>query len=139
MSNENFDDIKMENLQAQAEKDLSFNIAEAEKIALNIPILKNKYSRYLYIAKGILKNSEMNLKKMYAKKHKYYSYEVNIKHNRGDVPHYIVADSEYQQVEKKVELNKLRVEYLESVLKSIDQMSFNISTAVKFHIFMHGD
>lgn len=138
MTDNNFEQIKMEKLQQEAEEDLKFSIVDAEKIALNIPMLKNKYSRYLFIAKGVLKNSEMDLKKIYAKKHKYYSFDHNIKFNRGDVPHYIHADSEYQQVEKKVELNKLRVEYLDNVLKSIDQMSFTIPAAIKMHIFMNG-
>ena len=140
MSQENqFEQIKMDKLQEEADQDLSFSIANAEKIALNIPVLKNKYSRYLFIAKGVLKNSEMDLKRIYAKKHKYYSFEHNIKFNRGDVPHYIHADSEYQQIEKKVEMHKLRVEYLESILKSLDGMSFNLGNAIKWHIFMAGD
>lgn len=130
--------IEFEELQNQAQKDLTFNIHEVENFALNIANLKEKYLRYLRLYRLELKKQEFNVDKVYADRHEYHSLHNPRTLHRNDLDTYIKADSTYRKAIAEYTLIDEQVKYIDGVIKSIDNMTFAINSAVKLHIFKNG-
>ena len=130
--------INLSQLQDEAQEDLRIDILTAEKKSLQAPALKEKYARYLLQAKAALKKSEIDLNQKWRDRHRYYTEDHPKRLQKTEVGPYIKADAEYVKLEAKHQSNVLVVEYLEQIMKSIDQLSWNLGNAIKLHLFFAG-
>lgn len=122
----------------EAQKELEFNMINAEVVSMKIPSLVQKYAQLMIMAKAQVKKADMELSAKYKERYDYYSMDHNHRIDRRDLEVYINGDAEYQGMQGKVEGWKLKVEYLDIILKALDRASFNINNAIKLHIFQGG-
>ena len=127
-----------EDIQAEAESDLKFDINNLEHYALTIGKIKEKYLRYIQTYRMKLKKAIFQLDKVYAERHTWHSTQNPRSINRHDIDTYIKADTDYRKVSAEVCVIEEQVKYLDGILKTLDNMSFTINSAVKLHIFKNG-
>ena len=125
-------------IQDEAQKDLKFDINNVEHYALTIVLLKEKYSRYLQSYRMELKRCMFDLDKVYADRHDYHMTQNPRARDRRDVDIFIKADPHYRKVSAAAYVVEEQVRYIDALIKSIDNMSFNINSAIKLHIFKNG-
>lgn len=129
-------------MQEEAKQDLKFNQDLLENDSLNIPNLHAKWFDYYMREKSALHKRNAELRIMLKDKHEYYHGIGNNVHPakvlRQDLDKYVEADAECIEVKSKYEWQKLKVEYVEGVLKMIANRGFQIKSAVDFIKFKHG-
>ena len=130
--------LSLTELQEEAQADLRIDIMNAEKKSLQAPALKEKYARYLLQAKAAMKKSEIDMNQKWREKHRYYTEDHPKRLQKTEIGPYIKGDPDYIKIEARHQSNVLLVEYLEQIMKSIDQISWNLGNAIKLHIFMNG-
>ena len=140
--------VEIKNL---VEKDMFINPTDLDKESLNIPILHNKYLVIMMDEKLKLKKFESNLKTLYKNKWLYYSGKMSEEQLkelewepfelallRQDLDKFIESDSEVIECSNKLELQKEKVNYLESVIKIITNKAWNIRSAIDWIKFTQG-
>jgi len=132
--------VNIEDLEKEAEADLSWEMADCDTVCLNIPRLKSKWCSKLYRSEIESKSIELKLKSVYAQLHEAYlsGQKTNVIVDRRDADFYITGDDAYIKVFAEHELAKASCKWIEGVLKSIDSMSFSIQAAVRWNIFKSG-
>ena len=130
--------IPFNQIQDEAQKDLKFDISTVEHYALQIVMLKEKYARYLQAYRMELKKRLFEQDKVYADRHDYHMTQNPRARDRRDVDIFIKADPAYRKVSAETYIVEEQVRYIDSLIKSIDNMSFNINSAIKLHIFKNG-
>jgi hypothetical protein len=132
--------IDIEDLEQEAEKDLTWSMTDCDNVCLRIPSLKAKWASKLYRAELESKSLELQIKSVYARLHESYlsGNKTNVIVDRRDVDIYITGDEQYIKVFAKLELAKGICKWIENVLRGIDSMSFSISAAVKWNVFKEG-
>ena len=125
-------------IQEEAKKDLTFSITNVEHYALRLGLLKEKYARYLQDYRIKLKQKMLELDVVFSTRHTYYSVSSNRAIDRRDIDTYIKGDKEYCTASAQLAIVEEQVRYIDGVIKSLDNMSFTINSAVKMHIFKNG-
>ena len=69
----------------------------------------------------------------------YQSQPFDLKILKSDINIYLEADAELQQQDQKVEYLKQVVNYLERVLREINNRNWNIRNAIEWKKFLHGE
>jgi len=69
----------------------------------------------------------------------YQSQPFDLKILKSDINIYLEADVELQQIDQKVEYLKQIVNYLERVLREINNRNWNIRNAIEWKKFLHGE
>jgi hypothetical protein len=118
---------------------------------LNISKLQNKYLQLLTTSKLKLRALEEDFKKLYLLKNEYFrgsiadedldeqGWEPNpLKILRSDVAMYIDADDDIIKAKLKIAYQKERVDFLESVIRSINSRSFIIRAHIDWEKFTSG-
>lgn len=130
--------IDFADIQQEAQIDLKFDINTVEHYALKIVMLKEKYARYLQLYRMDLKKKLFEQDKVYADRHDYHMTQNPRARDRRDVDIFIKADTQYRKASAETYIVEEQVRYIDTLIKSIDGMSFNISSAVRMHIFKGG-
>lgn len=125
-------------LMDEARADLFFDETNVDRISLRIPLLQEKYARKMMDAKAKLRKAEIDTKALEAKLHEYYTTNYALKLDRRDVDKYLWQDQKWINQNKILEMRKLMVEYLQTVLQALDRASWNIGNFVRIHIFKNG-
>lgn len=126
-------------LMEEARADLEFDQTNIERISLKIPMLQEKYARKMMTAKALLKKEELEYKKLEAELTEYYMHNYSLKIDRRDVSTYLWRDDKWVNQNKLLETRKLMVEYLQTILSSLDRASWNIGNAVKIILWKNGN
>ena len=106
--------MTLEELQSQADKDLVIDDTELDTESLRTPILHNKYLQY------------------------YNKFNLLLKKSQCDVHIYINADEDIQKVQAKIVYQEAIVNYLEQILRMINNRSFTIKNAIEWRRFTSG-
>jgi len=143
--------IKLSELRAMIEKDMSINPTDLDRESLNIPQLHNKYLMILMDEKLILKKYESDLKVLNKNKWLFYSGKMSEEELnklgwepfelallRQDLDKFIDSDSDFIELTNKLELQKEKVNYLENVIKIISNKAWNIRSAIDWIKFTQG-
>ena len=141
----------MENLFKLWSEDSNIDKTKISDEALNIPKLHNKYLQLLSTSKLKLRFSEEEFKKLYLLKFEYYrgtiadedlkeqGWDPNpIKILKSDVNLYIEADKDIITAKLKIALQKERVDFLDSVLRTINNRNFVIKAFIDWERFTSG-
>jgi len=140
--------MTLEELQAEADKDLVIDDTELDTESLKTPILHNKYLQYYNKFNLLLKKSQWEERTLNREKWEYYTGKsdpsvykekpFDLKVLKADVHIYINSDEDLQKIQAKVVYQEAIVNYLEQILRIINNRSFTIKNAIEWRRFTSG-
>ena len=140
--------MTLEELQAQADKDLVIDDTELDTESLKTPILHNKYLQYYNKFNLLLKKSQWEERTLQREKWQYYTGKsdpevykqkpFDLKVLKNDVHIYINSDEDIQKIQAKIEYQSAIVSYLEQILRILNNRSFTIKNAIEWRRFTSG-
>ena len=143
--------MKLEDIVSDWDKDCKMDETELGEESTNIPVVHNKYLK-IYIGENA------QLKRMFAQRSKlkrtlqeYYLGELDQdeleelgrdqfykKLLKNEVDTYIESDDDFIELNLKVALQQEKVNYLDAILKSINNRGFQIKNAIDWLKFTNG-
>lgn len=143
--------MKLDDLQQAWSNDSSIDRTELGEESLRIPQLHSKYYNLFVEERLTLKKFESVYKKLYKTKFEYYSgtiSEEELKEHdwepfslrvlKSDINIYLQSDEELNDLEQKIELQKAKVDFLESIIKNLPARGYQIKAAVEWEKFKVG-
>lgn len=143
--------MKIEEIQTLWDKDSKINSVDLATESLRVPELHNKYYK-LYTQERLLLNKwELELKVLYKEKYEYYMGimdENDLKTNgwepfalkvlKADLPIYMESDVDMVNSTKKIVLQREKINFLESIIKNLNNRGFLIKNAIDWNKFTNG-
>ena len=142
--------MTLSEIQDQVKRDLKINDLELDIESLRIPSLHSKYLQLLTENSLLLKKTLGEFTVLKRNKWIYYSGKApdEVYKEKGEFPlklstkeeksTFIEADEEIRELKGKVEYYETVVEYLQEVVKSISNRSFQIKNAIEWRKFEAG-
>lgn len=143
--------MKIEDIFSEWDKDSTIDSTELGDAALRLAKLHHKYYRLLVNEKMVLKTYESDLKVLRLEKYEFYTQGPNEEtQKRGwelparglilkaDIPMYMDADKDIINLSLKIGLQNEKVQTLESIIKTINAMGYNIKAAIDYQKFING-
>lgn len=132
-------------------KDGDINVADITSASANIPKLHNIYFR-IYVEEGLkLKRMKAEFKKLNKLKIEYYKGQLDdeelkqygwkpqpLRILNQDVPTYVESDDDIIHQSLKIGLQESVVEYLESILRQINNRGFQLKAIIDWEKFRSG-
>ena len=143
--------MKLEEIQELWNRDREIDIAELAIESVRIPQLHDKYLK-IYIDERIkLKSLEFELSKMVRLKNDYYSGRMAQedleklggepflgKILKGEMHSYLEADEDVFRIKTKIVMMEEKINYLDSIVKMINNRGFQIKSAIDWIKFKSG-
>ena len=140
--------MTLEELQAQAEKDLKIDDTQLDVESLNSPILHAKYLKHFSTYSLMLTKAKSEYSVLYKNKWLFYTGKADpeeykesnfeLKVLRQDVGTFIDADTDIIKQKQKVDYLQDVNNYLENILKQISNRGFQIKNAIDWKKFTEG-
>tara|TARA_B100000287_G_C20004877_1_gene532102 strand:- start:35 stop:460 length:426 start_codon:yes stop_codon:yes gene_type:complete len=141
--------MKIDELYKEVERDLKIDDTELDLESIRTPQIHNKYLKYFTQQSLQYKKLQDDYKIMYRMKWEYYTGKANpevykekpfdLKVLKADVGIYLDSDGELQQLSQRMAYTKQIVEYLERILKEINNRNWNIRNTIEWKKFLHGE
>ena len=141
--------MRFDELQQMVDADLKIDDTELDIESIKTPQIHNKYLKFYTQFCLQLKKVRDERKSLYRDKWEYYTgksppevYQekpFDLKILRTDVPIYLDADPELQEIGQKEEYIKMMVEYTERILKEINNRNWTIRNTIEWKKFLHGE
>ncbi len=143
--------MKLDDIMLVWEKDAKMDQTELGEESVKIPLLHHKYYK-MFVDEGLLyKKLEMDYKSLYKLKYEYYmgildqetmqerGWEPNsLKILKADLAVYTDADPDLQTLQARLDVQKQKMSFLESVIKTINNRGFLIKNAIDWERFKVG-
>jgi len=133
-------------------KDSTIDKAKLDDESLKIPLLHSKYYNYFIQEKLILQKLESDYKKLELEKYEFYTmgHTEETKQKgwklppkgmvlKADVNMYIKADPDIIDLTTKISLVQEKINFLDSIIKSLQYRSYTIKNAIEFMKFTQGN
>jgi hypothetical protein len=143
--------MNFESLFSEWEKDADIDKTDLANEALKIPKLHHKYYRLLVTEKSRLKKLESEYKKLRLEKTEFFTQghddETRAKGwklpakgiiIKSDIPMYLDADQDLIDISLQIGIQQEKVEFLDSIIKTLNNRGYIIKTAVEFIRFTMG-
>ncbi len=140
--------MTFEEIQEMWEQDSKIDPVELDTASLAIPTLHSKYYKIFSDYKFKRKLAALDLKQLYRRKFEYYSgrgepedYKENpfdLKVLKSDLPKYIESDSQFKELQVKIDMYEIVIDYLENVIRQINNRSYQIKNAIEWKNFIEG-
>lgn len=143
--------MKLEEIQQLWEVDSKINRDNLIQENLNIPLLHSKYYNIYLSEKKLLSEHEEKFKQFFFYKFLYYQGKLSkedldkfgweqcdMKYIKSDVDKVIDADAEVINYKLKISNQTEKTKFLESIIKTINNRSFIISSSLEAIRFEHG-
>lgn len=143
--------MKIDDIMSLWEQDAQIDNTELAKESLNIPLLHHKYFKILTQESILLKKLEYDYKTLYRLKYEYFmgtldretmiekGWEPNqLKILKQDLSIFIESDLDIQECTKKIDIQREKINFLESVIKNLNNRGFLIKNAIDWHKFQVG-
>lgn len=142
--------MKLDEILDLWESDSSIDRTELGNEALKIPKLHHKYYKIYVTERSLLKKMELDLKQLKLKKFEFYSQGPDSetpahwklppigKVIKADVPQYVDTDQDVVTMTLKYGIQSEKVELLESIIKSLSNRGYQISSAIQWEKFKIG-
>lgn len=143
--------MDLKQIREMVSEDMPIDETSLDRESLNIPLLHNKYLNILHDEKLLLHKYNIDLRKLLKLKWEYYNGKIDqetlnrmgwdpfpLKILKQDVEMYMEADDEVIAMNSKVVFQKEKVDYLESVLKGLNNRQFHIRDAINWRKFVSG-
>ena len=138
-------------IRGMVEKDLKIDSTELDLASLRIPQLHNKYLNIFHDERLLLKKMKIDFKELSRQKWEYYTGKMDqdalddlgwepfpLKILKTDIDRYLDSDSNLSAEKSKIDYQEEKVQYLESVLKNITNLQWNIKNAIEWRKFLNG-
>lgn len=143
--------MRLEEIQSLWETDVNIDRTELGDESLRIAKLHSKYYRIFSQERLMLRKMEAEYKELYRDKYEWFngtaSQETLAAHEwkpnplkilRTDISMYIEADEQMRTAGLRVEVQREKVEFLESIIKTLVPMGYNIKNAIEWAKFQNG-
>lgn len=143
--------MKLEDIRKMVEEDSIIDDTELDIESLKIPQLHNKYLNLYHDEKLVLSKIDSDLKKVIKVKWEYYTGKLDeddleelglepfqFKILKQDLDKYLNSDEDIIALSHKVEYQKEKVSYLESILKELNNRHWKIRNAIDWRKFLSG-
>jgi len=143
--------MKLDQIRAMAERDINIDKTELGDESARIPQLHNKYLNMFHDERLVLSKMSVDYKILHKNKWEWMTGKMSqetldslkwepfqTRIMRQDLDLYLDADSELNEAESRLTLQKEKVEYLESLLKGISQRHWIIRNAIEWRKFTQG-
>jgi hypothetical protein len=143
--------MKLEDIRSMVETDLKLNETELDTESMRIPQIHGKYLNILFDERLMLKRHEADYSVMKRLKWEYYGGKMDqeqldelgweqfdLKILRQDLDKYLASDTDLVNISMKVAYQKEKVSYLDSIVKAIASLQWNIRNAIEWKKFIHG-
>lgn len=143
--------MKLDEIQMMWERDVQIDRTELGEESLRIPLLHSKYFKVFSQERLTLRKLEGDYKLLYRDKYEWYNgtitqellseynWEPNpLKILRTDIPMHLDADRDLNNLSLKIEMQKEKVDFVESVIKSLTARGFQIKSAIEWARFQMG-
>ena len=135
--------MNLENLKAEVKKDLTIDKTDLASESIRIPQIHNKYLNFLMNDRLSLSKFDSDLVKLRHKKWLYYTGKMSQEELdelgwdpfdltvlKTDIDKFVNADDDVILLQHKVVLSREKVNYLEGVMKAINNLNWNIRSAI---------
>jgi hypothetical protein len=143
--------MKLDDIMDLWGQDARMDESELGAESLKIPLLHHKYYK-IFVQEGLLlKKLEQDYKTLYRLKYEYYmgtldqetmvekGWDPNpLRILKQDLPIYIDSDSDLQLIQSKIDIQKHKVSFLESAIKTVSNRGFVIKNAIDWERFKVG-
>lgn len=143
--------MDLENIKKLAEVDMKIDTVDLDKESLAVPQLHNKYLNFYSDARLSYKKLKTKYSILKKKKWEYYTGKMSkeeltelkwnplsLKIIRQDVDIYLESDPDLMAINAQMILEEEKIEYLESILKSIMNRHWSIRSAIEWRKFTNG-
>jgi len=143
--------MELSEIKRMAYKDMPIDDTEMDIESLKIPQLHNKYLNLFHDEKLVLCKTETDYKSLLRTKWEYYTGKLDqdqlnyygwdifpFKILKNDIQLYLDADADLIKQKGKMQYQKEKVSYLESILKSINNRQWSIRGAIDWRKFISG-
>jgi len=140
--------MDLEKLQEEATRDLQIDDTELDMESVRTPIIHNKYLKYLSKFSLLLKKAEDDYDILAKDKWEYYTGKApeevyrekpfEIKILKQDVDKYIKSDAELIKLSQKITYLRTVINYIEGIIRNINNRTFNIKNAIEWKKFTQG-
>lgn len=143
--------MKIEDILELWKEDANVDRTELGDEALKIPKLHHKYYQIYISEKLTLRSYENDMKKLKLDKYEFYTqghteqtrnfgWELPAKGMilKTDIPMYMDADKDIIKLSLKIGIQQEKVEFIESILKSLNNRGYNIKAAIEWIRFTNG-
>lgn len=143
--------MKLEEIQELWAKDSALDRTELGEESIKISQLHSKYFNIFSTERLTLRKMEKELRELTKLKHEYYNgtiSEEDLKVNgwepfalrilKSDVTIYMQGDADINRAELKLDIQKEKVEFLESIIKSLPARGYQINAAIAWEKFKVG-
>jgi len=141
--------MNIDELYIEVERDIKIDDTELDLESIRTPQLHNKYLKLFTKHSLQYKKLQDDFKVLYRVKWEYYTgkaspkvYEENpfeLKVLKADIGIYMEADKDLQQLGQRMAYTKQIVEYLERILREINNRNWTIRNTIEWKKFLHGD
>ena len=141
-----FDDIR-----SMVSKDMVIDDSELDLESLKIPQLHNKYLNLFHDERILLRKLEADKRELVRDKWEFYSGKISqekleergwepflLKILKQDLDMYIHSDPDVTLIDDRITLQKEKVDYLASIIKSISGRGWEIKNAIEWRKFTSG-
>ena len=135
--------MNLENLKEEVKKDLTIDKTDLASESIRIPQIHNKYLNFLMNDRLSLSKFDSDLVKLRHKKWLYYTGKMSQEELdelgwdpfdltvlKTDIDKFVNADDDVILLQHKVVLLREKVNYLEGVMKAINNLNWNIRSAI---------
>lgn len=143
--------MKLDEIQLMWERDAQIDRTELGEESLRIPQLHSKYFKIFSQERLTLRKLEADYKRLYKDKYEWFNGTMDedtlhirawtpnpLKILRTDIPMHIEADSDIQNLQMKIEMQKEKVDFVENIIKSLTTRGYQIKGAIEWEKFKMG-
>lgn len=143
--------MNIERIREMVETDLKIDGTELADESVRIPQLHGKFLNIFHDESLVLRKYDTDYKILRRQKWEYYSGKMSeedlkvlgwqpFDHRilRQDLDIYMDSDSDLLKIQSKIDLQKQKVDYLDSILKGINNRQWVIRNAIEWRKFMSG-
>ena len=143
--------MNMETIRQMVEKDLKIDGTELGDESIRIPMLHGKFLNFFHDESLVLRKLEADQRTLRKQKWEWYSGKMDedqlkslgwepfaTRILRQDMDIYMDADPDLVRIGSKIDLQKAKVEYLDSIIRGINNRNWVIRNAIEWRKFMSG-
>lgn len=143
--------MKLEDIFEEWNEDSRIDKTELGDELIKIPILHNKYYKILSAERLLLKSYENKMKQLKLDKYEFFTQGPNEESEKlgwklppkgmilkADLPMYMDADPDIIKLSLKIGLQQEKIEFLDSIIRSLTNRGYNLKSAVDWQKFING-
>lgn len=143
--------MKLSELQDMWAEDAKIDRSELGEESLRIPALHSKYFNLFSLERMTMRQLEAECKVLYRTKFEYYNGTLSMEELRSngwepfalkvlksDIPIYMQSDADLNKLNMRIEMQKEKVEFLESIIKNLPARGYQINAAITWEKFKVG-